>query len=178
LSKDTGEDHVARSYLITPEKCKVVRKLVGTVKDCRLRFQCRCPWLGLNLRPTYDASYNQLALDPVYINSNITPKAMLSSPHKNHIFIIETPHPDKHSPLPFVPYLRQVVSISIMHLRNEKRYLPGDYDNVPRKRRQISTEQDLRRARLITTQNEQSPLFTRLPRELRDMIWEHAFGKF
>ncbi|KAI4960024.1 hypothetical protein J4E86_001643 [Alternaria arbusti] len=63
-----------------------------------------------------------------------------------------------------------------MHLRNEKRYSPDDGPHVPRKRRQRSTKEDLARARLITTQNEQSPLFTRLPRELRDMIWEHAFG--
>ncbi|KAI4612422.1 hypothetical protein J4E80_007155 [Alternaria sp. BMP 0032] len=63
-----------------------------------------------------------------------------------------------------------------MHLRNAKRYSPDDGPYVPRKRRQRSTKEDLDRARLITTQNEQSPLFTRLPRELRDMIWEHAFG--
>ncbi|KAH6875255.1 hypothetical protein BKA58DRAFT_399479 [Alternaria rosae] len=63
-----------------------------------------------------------------------------------------------------------------MHLRNEKRYSPDDGPYIPRKRRQLSTKEDLDRARLITIQNEQSPLFTRLPRELRDMIWEHAFG--
>lgn len=63
-----------------------------------------------------------------------------------------------------------------MHLRNEKRYSPDEGPYISCKRRQLSTKEDLDRARLITAQNAQSPLFTRLPRELRDMIWEDAFG--
>jgi hypothetical protein len=61
-----------------------------------------------------------------------------------------------------------------MHLRNNKRSSPSEY--VPIKRRKAATPEGLAVAKPASIHNSQSSFFTLLPRELRDHIYEYAFG--